>query len=63
MAIRKVARLGHPVLRTSTRELSVEEIRSPEIQRLIVDMIDTMHGRRVCLAAPHARAVLSPASR
>jgi peptide deformylase len=59
MAIRKVARLGHPVLRTPTRELSAEEIRSPEIQRLIVDMIDTMHEYGgVGLAAPQVHEPL-----
>jgi len=41
MAIRKVARLGHPVLRQKTRELTSEEIHSPEIQRLIQDLRDT----------------------
>jgi peptide deformylase len=59
MAIRKVARLGHPVLRNPTRELSAEEIRSPEIQRLIVDMIDTMHEYGgVGLAAPQVHESL-----
>src|SRR5690349_8469190 len=53
MAIRKVARLGHPILRKPTRELSVEEIRSEEMRRLVVDMIDTMHEYGgVGLAAP-----------
>jgi peptide deformylase len=59
MAIRKVARLGHPVLRAPTRELSVEEIRSPEIKRLIADMIDTMHEYGgVGLAAPQVHESL-----
>jgi peptide deformylase len=43
MAILKVARLGHPVLRQQAAPVSVEEIRSPEIQRLIDDMVETMH--------------------
>jgi len=42
MAILKVARLGHPVLRQAAQPLSVEEIRSPDTQRFIDDMIDTM---------------------
>jgi len=59
MAIRKVARLGHPVLRTPARELSVEEIRSPEIKRLVADMIDTMHEYGgVGLAAPQVHEPL-----
>ena len=42
MAILKVARLGHPVLRQVARPVPVEEIRWAEIQRLIDDMIETM---------------------
>jgi peptide deformylase len=42
MAILKVARLGHPVLRKITAPLSVSEIQSASIQRLIDDMIETM---------------------
>ena len=42
MAILKVARLGHPVLRQTARPLSLEEIRSEPTQRLIDDMIETM---------------------
>jgi peptide deformylase len=42
MAIRKVARLGHPVLRQPAAPVPPEEIRSPDIQRLIDDMIETM---------------------
>ena len=43
MAILKVARIGHPVVRTAARPLTPAEIRSPEIQRLIDDMEITMH--------------------
>jgi len=43
MAILKVARIGHPVVRTPARPLTPIEIRSPEIQRLIDDMEVTMH--------------------
>lgn len=53
MSILKVARMGHPVLRTKTRALERGEIKSPSIQKLIDDMIETMieyHG--VGLAAP-----------
>lgn len=42
MAIRKVARMGHPVLRKKARELTQEEIKSPEIKRLVQDMLETM---------------------
>ena len=43
MAIRKIAQMGEPVLRGVTRELSAEELRSPAVQALIDDMIETMH--------------------
>jgi peptide deformylase len=53
MAILKVARMGHPVLRARARELSPSEIKSPEVQRLIDDMFETMHEYQgVGLAAP-----------
>lgn len=42
MAILKVARLGHPVLRQPAEPVPVDQICSPEIQRLIDDMIETM---------------------
>ena len=53
MAILKVARMGHPVLRAKARPLQASEIRSPEVQRLIDDMFDTMHEYQgIGLAAP-----------
>ncbi|MGH7313915.1 MAG: peptide deformylase, partial [Candidatus Rokuibacteriota bacterium] len=42
MAILKVARLGHPVLRQRAEPVPVEALRSTEVQRLIDDMIETM---------------------
>jgi peptide deformylase len=42
MAILKVAQLGHPVLRKVAEPVSPEAIKSPEIQRLIEDMLETM---------------------
>ena len=53
MAILKVARMGHPVLRAKARPLERSEIKSPVVQKLIDDMIDTMaEYRGVGLAAP-----------
>ncbi len=40
--IRKIATVGHPVLRERARELTPDQLASPETQRLIDDMIDTM---------------------
>jgi peptide deformylase len=42
MAILKVARLGHPVLRRKANPVAVDEIRSDAVQRLIDDMVETM---------------------
>ncbi len=53
MSILKVARMGHPVLRAKARPIDRALLRSPALQKLIDDMIDTMieyHG--VGLAAP-----------
>jgi peptide deformylase len=43
MAILKVAHMGHPVLRTRAQAIDRRDIKSPKIQRLIDDMIETMH--------------------
>jgi peptide deformylase len=43
MSLLKVARMGHPVLRSRAREVERAELRQPAIQKLIDDMIDTMH--------------------
>jgi peptide deformylase len=43
MTLRRIAQLGEPVLRQRARELSLEELRSEPVQRLIDDMIETMH--------------------
>ena len=42
MAILKVARIGHPVLRCPAEPLPREEIAAPATQRLIDDMLETM---------------------
>jgi len=41
MSVLKITKVGDPVLRQRCRELSLEELRSPEIQQLIDDMIET----------------------
>ena len=53
MSILKVARMGHPVLRAKAKALDKATVKSPAMQKLIDDMMDTMaeyHG--VGLAAP-----------
>ena len=44
MSVREIATVGHPVLRERAREVSEEELRSPELQTLIDDMTDTMRN-------------------
>jgi peptide deformylase len=53
MAILKVARMGHPVLRQKCETIAPEQITGPEVQRLIRDMFETMvEYNGVGLAAP-----------
>jgi len=53
MSILKVARMGHPVLRERAQSLDRSAFRDPLFQKLIDDMIDTMHEYHgVGLAAP-----------
>ena len=53
MSILKVARMGHPVLRERARPLEPAELKHPLLQKLIDDMIETMHEYHgVGLAAP-----------
>ena len=60
MAIRKVARMGHPVLRARARELSRTEILSPETHTLVHDMVETMvEYRGIGIAAPQVHESLS----
>jgi peptide deformylase len=53
VSILKVARLGRPVVRTAAQPVPHEAIPTPDIQRLIDDMIETMREYEgVGLAAP-----------
>jgi peptide deformylase len=53
MSLLKVAHMGHPVLRARARAIERAELRQPAMQKLIDDMIDTMHEYHgVGLAAP-----------
>jgi peptide deformylase len=59
MAILKVARMGHPVLRMRARALDAAELTTPPIQRLIDDMIETMKEYQgIGLAAPQVHESL-----
>ena len=53
MAILKVARLGHPAIRTPSPAVPKETIASPKLQQFIDDMVETMREYDgVGLAAP-----------
>jgi peptide deformylase len=53
MSILKVARMGHPVLREAARPVGKSAFRDPLFQKLVDDMIDTMHEYHgVGLAGP-----------
>lgn len=53
VTILKIAQLGEPVLRERARELAPHEIGSPELERLIDDMVETMRDADGAgLAAP-----------
>ncbi len=59
-AVRRVARLGNPVLRRPARELTHKEIADPALQRLIAEMAVTMvQYVGVGLAAPQVGQGLS----
>jgi peptide deformylase len=53
MAILKVSRMGHPVLRAKAKPIPPGEIKTPRVQRLIDDMFETMaEYSGIGLAAP-----------
>jgi peptide deformylase len=59
MSILKVARIGHPAVRSAARPVRPGELRSPEIQRLLDDMVATMREYDgVGLAAPQVHVGL-----
>lgn len=62
MAIRKIARMGHPILRRRADDVPVDRIGSVEIQNLIDDMIETMRdadGAGIAAPQVHVPARIS----
>ena len=58
MAILKIARMGHPVLATPAEQ--VADPKSPEIRRLVKDMVETMiDANGAGLAAPQVHVPLA----
>ena len=59
MSVLKIARLGHPVLRQVAEPIPPDQITSPEIQRLIADMLETVvEYEGAGLAAPQVHQPL-----
>ena len=59
MAILKVARLGHPVLRHRAADVEIKDIKAGKFAHLIDDMIETMHEYEgVGLAGPQVHLPL-----
>lgn len=59
MAILKVARMGHPVLRQKARPVEAKELKTMPLQRFIDDMLETMDEYSgVGLAAPQVHESL-----
>ena len=59
MSILKIARMGHPALRTKARVIERGEIKSPTVQRLVDDLLETMiEYRGVGLAGPQVHVGL-----
>jgi peptide deformylase len=57
--ILKVARIGHPVVRSAARDVPAEVLASSDFQHLVNDMVDTMHDYDgVGLAGPQVHVGL-----
>ena len=53
MSVRRIIRMGHPNLRKPAQPVTSDAIGSPELARLIADMVDTLHDYSgIGLAAP-----------
>jgi len=60
--ILKVARLGHPVIRTKAQPVAVDKIKNHDFQKLLDDMVETMHEYiGVGLAGPQVHLPLQVA--
>ena len=53
MTVREILHVGNPLLRERSRDVTVEELASPQMQALIDDMVDTMRAANGAgIAAP-----------
>lgn len=59
MTVREILHVGNPLLREVSREVSAQELASPEVQQLIDDLVDTMHAANGAgIAAPQVGELL-----
>lgn len=59
MAILKVSRLGHPVLREKASDVEIKDIKAGKFKTLLQDMVETMHEYEgVGLAGPQVHLPL-----
>ena len=59
MTVRDILHVGNPLLRERSREITRDELASPEMQQLIDDLIDTMHAANGAgIAAPQVGELL-----
>lgn len=62
MAIRKIARMGHPVLRQTARKITPSELRTPEFRSVLRDMFETLEEYEgIGIAAPQIRESMAVA--
>jgi peptide deformylase len=60
MPLRKIATIGHPILRQPARPVTLDELHTPAFQRLIDDLIETMRDANGAgLAAPQIHEPVS----
>jgi peptide deformylase len=53
VSVREILHVGNPLLRERSRQVTTDELASPEVQRLIDDLIDTMRAANGAgIAAP-----------
>lgn len=52
MSVREIVTVGHPILRQRARDVTLDELASPDVQQFIDDLIETMrHANGAGLAA------------
>lgn len=44
MTVREIVTVGHPVLRERACDVTIDELATPDVQRLIDDLVDTMRA-------------------